>query len=56
MTCSCAASNVLTENVHARRTRLLLERALGADLVVGVIAALERSLNHAVRVHPNVQP
>src|SRR5947207_7916115 len=38
--------------VHSRRTRLVLERALGAD----VIAALKRSVNHGVRVHPKVQP
>ncbi len=41
---------------HARRTPLLLERVLGAHVVVGVTAALGRSLNHAVRVDPNVQP
>jgi hypothetical protein len=46
----------LTENVHARRTQLFLERAFGAHVIVGVIAALGRSLNHAVRVDPNVQP
>jgi uncharacterized SAM-binding protein YcdF (DUF218 family) len=30
--------NVLTENVHARRTRLLFQKALGNDVLVGVIA------------------
>jgi uncharacterized SAM-binding protein YcdF (DUF218 family) len=30
--------NVVTENLHARRTRLLFEKALGHDVAVGVIA------------------
>src|SRR5437870_6383390 len=30
--------NVLTENVHARRSRLLFEEALGRDVKVGIIA------------------
>lgn len=30
--------NVLTENTHARRTRLLFQEALGADVTVGIIA------------------
>ena len=30
--------NVLTENVHARRTRLLFSKALGAGISVGIIA------------------
>lgn len=30
--------NVLTENVHARRTRLLFQKALGNDVLVGIIA------------------
>jgi uncharacterized SAM-binding protein YcdF (DUF218 family) len=30
--------NVLTENVHARRTRLLFSKALGPEISVGVIA------------------
>jgi uncharacterized SAM-binding protein YcdF (DUF218 family) len=30
--------NVMTEDLHARRTRLLFEKALGHDAVVGVIA------------------
>jgi len=32
------ALNVVTEDAHARRTRLLFERALGPDVAVGVIA------------------
>jgi uncharacterized SAM-binding protein YcdF (DUF218 family) len=31
--------NVITEDVHARRTRLLFQKALGDDIKVGVIAA-----------------
>src|SRR4029077_7711046 len=30
--------NVVTEDVHARRTRLLFEEALGRDVTVGIIA------------------
>ena len=30
--------NVLTENVHARRTRLLFSEALGPEISVGIIA------------------
>jgi len=30
--------NVLTENVHARRTRLLFQKALGSEVAVGIIA------------------
>ncbi|MGB8473098.1 MAG: ElyC/SanA/YdcF family protein, partial [Candidatus Acidiferrum sp.] len=30
--------NVLTEDVHARRTRLLFQKALGDDVTVGIIA------------------
>jgi uncharacterized SAM-binding protein YcdF (DUF218 family) len=30
--------NVLTEDVHARRTRLLFQKALGPDMAVGIIA------------------
>jgi uncharacterized SAM-binding protein YcdF (DUF218 family) len=30
--------NVLTENVHARRTRFLFQKALGAKIKVGIIA------------------
>ena len=30
--------NVLTEDVHARRTRLLFQKAFGADVEVGIIA------------------
>ncbi len=30
--------NVLTENVHARRTRLLFEKALGNNVAIGIIA------------------
>jgi uncharacterized SAM-binding protein YcdF (DUF218 family) len=33
------AINVLTEDAHARRTRLLFQEALGPDIKVGVIAA-----------------
>lgn len=33
-----AGINVVTEDLHARRTRLLFEKALGHDAVVGVIA------------------
>jgi len=32
------AINILTEGAHARRTRLLFERALGPNVAVGVIA------------------
>jgi len=32
------AINILTEGAHARRTRLLFQRALGANVAVGVIA------------------
>ena len=32
------AMNVVTEDVHARRTRLLFEKALGHDVAVGVIS------------------
>ena len=32
------AVNVLTEDVHARRTRLLFEMALGPGVKVGIIA------------------
>ena len=32
------AMNVVTEDVHARRTRLLFEKAFGQDVAVGVIA------------------
>jgi uncharacterized SAM-binding protein YcdF (DUF218 family) len=35
---SVRSINVLTEDLHARRTRLLFEKALGHDVVVGVIA------------------
>jgi uncharacterized SAM-binding protein YcdF (DUF218 family) len=35
---SVRAINVLTQDVHARRTRLLFERALGERTAVGVIA------------------
>jgi uncharacterized SAM-binding protein YcdF (DUF218 family) len=31
--------NVVTEDVHARRTRLLFQKALGPDVEVGIIAA-----------------
>jgi len=31
--------NVVTEDVHARRTRLLFEKALGSEVEVGIIAA-----------------
>ena len=30
--------DVVTEDVHARRTRLLFEKALGKNVVVGIIA------------------
>jgi uncharacterized SAM-binding protein YcdF (DUF218 family) len=30
--------NILTENAHARRTRLLFQRALGNNIAVGIIA------------------
>jgi uncharacterized SAM-binding protein YcdF (DUF218 family) len=30
--------NVVTENVHARRTRLLFQKALGHDVAVGIIS------------------
>jgi uncharacterized SAM-binding protein YcdF (DUF218 family) len=30
--------NVVTEDVHARRTRLLFQEALGKDVTVGIIA------------------
>jgi uncharacterized SAM-binding protein YcdF (DUF218 family) len=33
-----AAINVLTEDVHARRTRLLFQKAFGDETIVGVIA------------------
>ncbi len=33
-----SAINVLTEGVHARRTRLLYERALGSSINIGIIA------------------
>lgn len=35
---SVGAINVLTQDVHARRTRLLFERALGEGTTVGIIA------------------
>jgi hypothetical protein len=35
---SVRAINVLTQNVHARRTRLLFEKALGGRTSVGIIA------------------
>jgi uncharacterized SAM-binding protein YcdF (DUF218 family) len=35
---SVRAINVLTQDVHARRTRLLFERALGQRTTVGIIA------------------
>ena len=35
---SVRAINVLTQDVHARRTRLLFQRALGGRITVGVIA------------------
>jgi uncharacterized SAM-binding protein YcdF (DUF218 family) len=31
--------NIVTEDVHARRTRLLFRKALGGGVIVGVIAA-----------------
>jgi uncharacterized SAM-binding protein YcdF (DUF218 family) len=31
--------NVLTEDVHARRTRMLFQKAFGADATVGVVSA-----------------
>lgn len=30
--------NVMTEDVHARRTRLLFQKALGEDVTVGIIS------------------
>ena len=30
--------NVVTEDVHARRTRLLFQKALGNDVAVGIIS------------------
>jgi len=33
-----SAVNVVTEDVHARRTRLLFQKALGKDVQVGIIA------------------
>jgi len=33
-----SAINVVTEDVHARRTRLLFQKALGKDIQVGIIA------------------
>ena len=33
-----ASVNVVTEDVHARRTQLLFERALGNNVAVGIIA------------------
>jgi uncharacterized SAM-binding protein YcdF (DUF218 family) len=35
--------NVLTENVHARRTRLLFQEALGKNVEVGIIAVADPS-------------
>ena len=35
---SVPSVNVLTEDVHARRTRLLFEKALGNNVAVGIIA------------------
>jgi len=35
---SVRSINVVTEDLHARRTRLLFEKALGHDVAVGVIA------------------
>jgi uncharacterized SAM-binding protein YcdF (DUF218 family) len=35
---SVSSINVVTENVHARRTRLLFQKAFGGDVRVGVIA------------------
>ena len=35
---SVHAINVLTQDVHARRTRLLFQRALGERATVGIIA------------------
>src|SRR5206468_5726458 len=36
---SINAVNVLTEDAHARRTRLLYQKAFGKSVIVGVIAA-----------------
>jgi uncharacterized SAM-binding protein YcdF (DUF218 family) len=33
--------NIVTENVHARRTRLLFEKAMGPEVKVGVIAVVD---------------
>ena len=33
--------NIVTEGAHARRTRLLFEKALGSDVKVGVICSFE---------------
>ena len=35
---SAQGINVVTEDVHARRTRLLFQEALGPDVKVGIIA------------------
>jgi uncharacterized SAM-binding protein YcdF (DUF218 family) len=32
------AINIVTEDVHARRTRLLFQKALGEDVRIGIIA------------------
>ena len=36
--CPVRSVNVLTEDMHARRTRVLFEEALGKNVAVGVIA------------------
>jgi hypothetical protein len=35
---SVQSINVMTEDVHARRTRLLFQEAFGKDVTVGIIA------------------
>jgi uncharacterized SAM-binding protein YcdF (DUF218 family) len=37
--------NIVTEGAHARRTRLLFEKALGPGVTVGVIAASSPDFN-----------
>jgi uncharacterized SAM-binding protein YcdF (DUF218 family) len=37
--------NVVTEDTHARRTRLLFQKAFGRDVQVGIIARGKRGLS-----------
>lgn len=44
---SAKSVNVATRTVHARRTRLLFQQALGSDIAVGVIALPDREYDPA---------